>query len=67
LDQENQLNSYGWVDEQAGTAHIPIDHAMDLIVERGLPVRPASETETNSAGTAKTPVSKQSASELQPK
>ncbi len=30
------LNSYGWVDQTAGTARIPIDKAMDLVVERGL-------------------------------
>jgi hypothetical protein len=40
LKQEDQLNSYGWVDQQAGVAHIPITRAMDLIVERGLPVLP---------------------------
>ncbi|ACL26225.1 hypothetical protein [Chloroflexus aggregans] len=31
------LNSYGYTME--GKVHIPIDRAMDLIVERGLPVR----------------------------
>jgi len=40
LNQENQLNSYGWVDEKAGVAHIPIDRAMELTVQRGLPVCP---------------------------
>lgn len=40
LKQEDQLNSYGWVDQKAGVAHIPIQQAMDLIVERGLPVLP---------------------------
>jgi hypothetical protein len=39
LAQENrELNSYGWVDEKAGVAHIPIDRAMELTVQRGLPV-----------------------------
>jgi hypothetical protein len=38
MSQETQLNSYGWVDEKAGVAHIPIDRAMDLMVQRGLPV-----------------------------
>src|ERR1017187_5269359 len=38
MNQENQLNSYGWVDEKAGVAHIPINRAMELIVQRGLPV-----------------------------
>ena len=39
LTEEQTLNSYGWVDEKAGTIHIPIDRAMDLIAQRGLPVR----------------------------
>jgi hypothetical protein len=37
---ENQkLNSYGWVDKTAGVVRIPIDRAMDLIAQRGLPTR----------------------------
>ncbi len=40
LKEENILYSYGWVDEKAGTVHIPIERAMELIVQRGLPVRP---------------------------
>jgi len=39
MAQENTLYSYGWVDEKAGTVRIPIDRAMDLLVQRGLPVR----------------------------
>lgn len=38
VKQENQLNSYGWVDENAGVAHIPIERAMELTVQRGMPV-----------------------------
>jgi hypothetical protein len=47
LQEENTLYSYGWIDEKAGTVRIPIERAMDLIAQRGLPVRPqgaASET-----------------------
>jgi hypothetical protein len=33
------LNSYGWIDRNAGTVHIPIAEAMRLTVERGLPAR----------------------------
>jgi hypothetical protein len=39
-DQERQLkelNRYGWVDRPAGIVHIPIDRAIDLLAERGLP------------------------------
>jgi hypothetical protein len=39
LEEEKTLNSYGWVDEKAGTVRIPIERAMDLIAQRGLPVR----------------------------
>ncbi len=41
-NEDRTLYSYGWVDEQAGTVHIPIERAMDLLVERGLPVRATS-------------------------
>jgi hypothetical protein len=43
-NEEKTLYTYGWVDEKAGVAHIPIDRAMDLIVQRGLPVRPQGAT-----------------------
>ena len=34
------LNKYGWVEAEGGAVRIPIDRAMDLLAERGLPVRP---------------------------
>jgi len=37
LSASETLNSYGWVDQKAGIARIPIEQAMDLVVERGLP------------------------------
>lgn len=37
--EEAQLHSYGWVDKSAGIARIPIERAMELIAERGLPTR----------------------------
>jgi hypothetical protein len=40
--QDRRLHSYGWVDREAGTVHIPIDEAMRLTVERGLPARPVA-------------------------
>jgi len=40
MEEEQTLNSYGWVDQQAGVARIPIDRAMALLVQRGLPTRP---------------------------
>ncbi len=39
-DQEEQiLGSYGWVDKNAGTVRIPIDEAIKLTLQRGLPAR----------------------------
>lgn len=38
--EERMLNSYGWVDEKAGVVHIPIERAMQLVAQRGLPVVP---------------------------
>ena len=38
--EEQQLNSYGWVNKEAGVAHIPIEQAMQLIAQRGLPTTP---------------------------
>jgi hypothetical protein len=40
MQEEQTLNSYGWVDQQAGVARIPIDRAMALLAQRGLPTRP---------------------------
>lgn len=30
-DKEKQLHSWGWVDQRAGTAHIPIEEAMRMM------------------------------------
>jgi hypothetical protein len=40
LKEEQRLNSYGWVDQPGGTVRIPIDQAMKLIAQRGLPTTP---------------------------
>lgn len=34
-----RLSSYGWIDEQAKLVHIPIEQAMQKLLEKGLPVR----------------------------
>ncbi len=34
------LGSYGWVNQQQGRVHIPVERAMELLAERGIPVRP---------------------------
>jgi len=37
--QDEVLASYDWVDQNNGVVRIPIDQAMDLLAQRGLPVR----------------------------
>jgi hypothetical protein len=50
LREEDTLSTYGWVDQKAGIVRIPIDRAMDLLAQQGLPVR--SQTETSEASGA---------------
>lgn len=40
--EDAQLHSYGWVDRKAAIVHIPIDRAMKLLAERGLPAPKAA-------------------------
>lgn len=48
--EQKALHSYGWVAQDKGIAHIPIERAIDITAERGLPVsgaataRPQPET-----------------------
>ena len=44
-EETKALNSYGWVDPKQGIVHIPIDRAMSLLLQKGLPARkPGQET-----------------------
>lgn len=38
--EDQVLHSYAWVDPEKGVVRIPIDRAMDLLAQRGLPSRP---------------------------
>ena len=53
LQEAQTLHSYGWVDEQAGVVRIPIDRAMELLAQRGLPTLPqagvAPQSDVNTA------------------
>jgi hypothetical protein len=51
-DQEKILGGYGWVDPKAGVVRIPVERAMDLLLQKGYPVRSSSPRE---GGGAKTP------------
>jgi hypothetical protein len=58
MNQEDQLNSYGWVDKEGGVAHIPIQRAMELIVQQGLPVHPQSNADASATAASKAPAEK---------
>jgi hypothetical protein len=38
-EEDDYLSSYGWVDQREGLVHIPIERAIELMAERGLPAR----------------------------
>jgi hypothetical protein len=38
-EEAKKLQSYGWVDQEGGVARIPIDKAMEMMMQRGFPVR----------------------------
>jgi hypothetical protein len=37
---QEKLDSFGWIDQQRGVAHIPVSEAMRIIAEKGLPPLP---------------------------
>jgi hypothetical protein len=49
LQEEQTLNSYGWVDEKTGVVRIPIERAMQLLAQRGLTTMPKAGTAPASA------------------
>jgi len=53
--EKTTLETYGWVDQNAGTVRLPIEKAKQLILERGLPVRgSATEPAADAAAKKKT-------------
>ncbi len=52
----NHLDSYGWIDKNAGVVHVPIERAISLLTTGDLPVGAAGLADANSnseAGTAR--------------
>jgi len=39
-EEEAALTSYAWVDRTAGVVQIPVERALEIVAERGLPVPP---------------------------
>jgi hypothetical protein len=44
--EDRVLKSYDWVDREKGIVRLPIDDAMRMVAERGLPARSASTQES---------------------
>ena len=44
------LNNYSWVDQSKGVVRIPIERAMELVAQQGLPVAPAVQTQAPMTG-----------------
>jgi hypothetical protein len=47
------LDHYSWVNQQQGKVRIPIERAMELIAQRGLPVAPPTQSEPLMTGDTK--------------
>ncbi len=41
--EDSLSQTYGWVSREAGVVRLPIDRALELIAQRGLPVRPKGD------------------------
>ncbi len=48
--EDKYLSTYGWVDKAHGVVHIPIDKAIDQLVQHGLPARQQTEPQTAAVG-----------------
>ena len=46
-DEAKKVQSYGWVDQEGGVARIPVDRAMELMLQRGFPTRPDAAASTS--------------------
>jgi hypothetical protein len=54
-EEEAAVTSYAWVDRAAGVVQIPVDRAIDLVAERGLPVPPPLPAAPTAAAPAAAP------------
>jgi hypothetical protein len=53
--QQQAVGTYAWVNQSGGVVRIPVDRAMQLILERGLPARSASDAAAAGASPVMTP------------
>jgi hypothetical protein len=48
--EEARLKRYGWIDQEKGIVHIPIERAIDMLADKGLPARPNKAQAENRGG-----------------
>ncbi len=66
--QRDTLTTYGWVNRTQGVVRIPIDRAMQLILQRGLPTRTTGENPaTAPAAKTNTPAGRKPSSNTETK
>lgn len=41
-EEAEQLEGYGWVDQRQGLVHVPIEQAIDMLLEQGVAARGAA-------------------------
>jgi hypothetical protein len=46
-DEDAILGSYGWIDPNKGIVRIPIDQAIDIVAQKGLPSKPSPAGQDN--------------------
>jgi hypothetical protein len=54
-EQEHALESYSWESRDDGTVRVPIERAMELLLQKGLPVAPSASSTGTSAEAEKLP------------
>jgi hypothetical protein len=45
--EDHLVNSYGWIDQSQGIVRVPVSRAIDLLAQKGLPVREAMPAPSN--------------------
>jgi hypothetical protein len=46
-EEEKKLTTYGWVDKEGGVTRLPINRAMELMIQRGVPTSAGSADTLN--------------------
>ncbi len=49
--EEESLNTYGWIDRTSGVVRVPIERAMELVLQEGLPTRTGSNADRSGPST----------------